>query len=194
MCLFWFFVCIYWHYTQFSGLCVSISFYVHRKDISRRNGGLFNALWRFCQLGQVAAQLLSKCKLQQLNPSIYTSLAMQTGAQLTSISLVQMPFTLEFFPLSCLHDKLTTLDLYLLQPQLGTVSAIWGPWFFLIPVIVWRAPSGAAARMPQLKQVGPSCGSTCLSMCLESHGLPMDPQLIETWPQIRLENHPWTRD
>lgn len=126
--------------------------------------------------------------------------------QPTSISLVQMPFTLEFCPFSCLHDKLTTLDLYLLQPQSGTVSAIWGPWFFLIPVMVFiyrktlpyshelrRASSGAAARMPQLKQVGPSCGSTCLSMCLESQGLPMDPQLIETWPQVRLENHPWTR-
>ena len=77
---------------------------------------------------------------------------------------------------------------------------------FLIPVMVFiyrktlpyshelrRASSGAAARMPQLKQVGPSCGSTCLSMCLESQGLPMDPQLIETWPQVRSENHPWTR-
>ena len=36
-----------------------------------------------------------------------------------------------------------------------------------------------ARRMPLLKQIGPSCGSTCLSMCLEYLGLPLNPCLIE---------------
>eukprot|EP00435_Cladocopium_sp_Y103_P075814 s29_g65.t1 len=42
-----------------------------------------------------------------------------------------------------------------------------------------RATEEILARMPALKQIGPSCGSTCLSMCLEFQGLPMDPKLIE---------------
>mmetsp|Transcript_49802 Transcript_49802/g.111942 ORF Transcript_49802/g.111942 Transcript_49802/m.111942 type:complete len:410 (-) Transcript_49802:36-1265(-) len=39
-----------------------------------------------------------------------------------------------------------------------------------------EAPSDV---MPLLKQKGPSCGSTCLAMCLEYLGLPCDPDIIE---------------
>lgn len=42
-----------------------------------------------------------------------------------------------------------------------------------------RATEEILRKMPAKKQIGPSCGSTCLSMCLEFHGVPMDPKLIE---------------